>query len=131
MGLAEAVNVVLKQKYSDFSGRARRSEYWNWTLAFFIAVFGLEIVSIILAAVAKPLAVVMLLVILVVLLGTLVPGLAVAVRRLHDTGKSGLFLLITFIPFVGGLIVLVFMCLDSTPGDNQYGPNPKGVGGGM
>ncbi len=119
-----AVNTVLKQKYADFSGRARRSEYWYWTLAVFVAVLGLEIVGLVLAAIAKPLGIIVLLALVVGSLALIVPGLAVSVRRLHDTGKSGWLLLLGIIPF-GGLVVLVFMCLDSTPGPNQYGPNPK------
>lgn len=62
-------------------------------------------------------------------LGALIPTLACGVRRLHDTGKSGAFILFGLIPFVGGIILLVFFVMDSAPGDNQYGPNPKGIGG--
>jgi len=62
---------------------------------------------------------------LVLLIGTIVPDLAVGVRRLHDTSRSGWWLLIALVPFVGGIILLVFMCLDSTPGPNDYGPSPK------
>ena len=57
----------------------------------------------------------------------LVPSLAVAARRLHDTGKSGWMLLISLIPLIGGIILLVFMCSDSQPSDNKYGPNPKKI----
>ena len=64
-------------------------------------------------------------------LAVLVPSLAVAVRRLHDTGKSGWFVLIGLVPLVGGIVMLVFTVMDSTPGDNQYGPNPKGIGSGL
>jgi uncharacterized membrane protein YhaH (DUF805 family) len=62
------------------------------------------------------------------LLGIIVPSIAVQVRRFHDQDKSGWFVLLGFIPFVGGLIVLVFMCLEGTRGPNQYGPDPKGAG---
>lgn len=58
-------------------------------------------------------------------LGIIVPSLAVAVRRLHDIGKNGLWLLIALIPFIGAIVLLVFYVTDSQPGDNQYGPNPK------
>ena len=58
----------------------------------------------------------------------LIPGIAVAVRRLHDTGKSGLWLLVFLIPFIGWVILIYFMVQDSQPFDNQYGPNPKRVG---
>lgn len=60
-------------------------------------------------------------------LAVLVPSLAVIVRRLHDIGKSGGWFFISFVPFVGGIILLVFECMDSQPGENAYGPNPKGV----
>jgi uncharacterized membrane protein YhaH (DUF805 family) len=57
-----------------------------------------------------------------------VPSLAVAFRRLHDTGRSAWWILIALVPFVGAIVLLVFTCLDSTPGPNQFGQNPKGVG---
>ena len=57
----------------------------------------------------------------------LLPGLAVSVRRLHDVGKSGWFLLIALIPLLGAIWLLILMCTDGQPGDNKYGPNPKGV----
>lgn len=58
-------------------------------------------------------------------LAVLLPTLAVSVRRLHDTGRSGWWLLIGLIPLIGGIILLVFSCMDSDPNENQYGPNPK------
>ena len=120
MGFAEAVQAVLG-KYADFSGRARRSEYWFWTLAVMLGY----VVALILVAIAKP----FLYLLVIAYLAILVPSLAVSVRRLHDTGKSGWFILVGLIPLVGGIILLVFMVSDSTPGDNQYGPNPKGSDG--
>ncbi len=57
----------------------------------------------------------------------LIPGLAVSIRRLHDISKSGWWLLIAFVPLIGGIVLLIFMVTDSTPGNNQYGPNPKGM----
>jgi uncharacterized membrane protein YhaH (DUF805 family) len=120
VGFAEAVRAVLG-KYADFSGRARRSEYWFWTLAVVLGY----LVAVILAAIAKPFLYLAFLAYLAILL----PSLAVAVRRLHDTGKSGWLILLGLIPLVGGIILLVFTVSDSTPGDNQYGPNPKGVDG--
>lgn len=59
-------------------------------------------------------------------LGLLAPGITVSIRRLHDIGKSGWWFLISLVPLVGGIVLLVFMCLDSQPGENIYGPNPKG-----
>ncbi|MEO9322743.1 DUF805 domain-containing protein [Nocardioides sp. C4-1] len=128
MSLMEAVRAVLG-KYADFSGRARRSEYWYWTLAVmlcYIPLYALLLVGIF--ADSTALAVVFGLVFFVFALGVLIPSIAVVVRRLHDTGKSGWFYFIGLIPFVGGLILLYFLVQDSTP-DNQYGPNPKGATG--
>ncbi|MEF2278572.1 DUF805 domain-containing protein [Deinococcus sp. YIM 134068] len=62
-------------------------------------------------------------------LAVLLPSLAVGVRRLHDTGRPGWWLLIGLVPFVGGIVLLIFYVLDSQPGSNTWGPNPKGVGG--
>lgn len=115
--MQEAVKTVLG-KYVDFSGRARRSEYWYWTLAVFLVY----VVGLIFTAIARPLG---LLIFVVLVLGGFLPGLAVSVRRLHDTGRSGWFLLISLIPFVGGIVLLVFQCADSQPQPNKYGPSPK------
>lgn len=105
------------QNYVGFQGRARRKEYWMFVL--FSAI-----VSIILTILDKALHLDSVLAGLYSL-AVLLPSLAVGARRLHDTGRSGWWLLLSLIPFVGGIILLVFMCLDSQEGDNQYGPNPK------
>lgn len=111
---------VLK-KYTTFSGRARRREYWMYTLInTLILVVGSWLLLLIDANLTIILAG-------LYMLAVLVPGLAVTVRRLHDTGRSGWWFFINFVPFVGGIILIVFMCLDSSEGDNKYGPNPKGV----
>jgi uncharacterized membrane protein YhaH (DUF805 family) len=62
-------------------------------------------------------------------LAVLVPGLAVAFRRLHDTDRSAGWILIALVPLAGAVTLLVFTCLDGTPGPNKYGPSPKGIGG--
>src|SRR4051812_18383749 len=116
VGLAEAVQTVLG-KYADFSGRARRSEYWYWTLALLIAY----VVLFILAAIAKP----FLFLLIVFYLAILVPSIAVGARRLHDTDRSGWWLLLGIVPF-GGLVLLVFFCMEGTPGPNSHGADPKG-----
>ncbi|MDQ0992321.1 DUF805 domain-containing protein [Streptomyces sp. V3I7] len=104
------------KKYAVFSGRARRKEYWMFTL-FAIIIY---IALIVIARVAEaPL-------LMVLILGLFLPSLAVSVRRLHDTGRTGWWMLIGFVP-LGGIVLLVFDCLDSEPGDNKYGPNPKGA----
>jgi uncharacterized membrane protein YhaH (DUF805 family) len=114
MSLPDAVRSVLTQ-YANFSGRARRSEYWWFVLAYFIAY--------VVAALIDQMTGVPVLT-LVLVLGLLVPTLAVSVRRLHDTDRSGWWLLLNLIPF-GGIVTLVFSCLDSQPGANRFGPSPK------
>ncbi|MFI7586399.1 DUF805 domain-containing protein [Spongisporangium articulatum] len=130
----QAVRSVLSQ-YATFSGRARRSEFWWFGLFYLLVTWGLFIVAALLGAGAMALddtlgtavLVVALIVAIVVMIGLIVPSLAVQVRRLHDTGRSGWWLLLSFVPF-GGIVVFVFTLLDSQP-DNQYGPSPKYPGG--
>ncbi len=110
-----AVKTVIG-KYADFSGRARRSEYWFWTLAIGLGY----IVAIILAAVAKPLGILA----IIFYLAIIVPSLAVGVRRLHDTGKSGWFILLGLIPLVGFYLLYLY-CQPGTAGANRFGPDPK------
>ena len=111
------------RKYAVFNGRARRKEYWTFFLINLV-------ISIVLFAIGG-------------LIGTfspqagggllqgifslaiLIPSLAVTARRLHDTGRTGWWILIALIPIIGAIVLLVFMVLDSQPGANQYGPNPK------
>lgn len=113
---------VLKFKYADFDGRARRSEYWYFVLGNFLAYL-------VLAGVGFALGEYVGLILLVVFwLGIIVPSIAVVVRRLHDVGKSGWFYFVALIPLVGGIWLLVLLCTDSQVGPNQYGPNPKGIG---
>ena len=114
---------VLK-KYAVFTGRARRSEYWLFFLANVI-------ISVVIGLVFGVLGLGELGSMVSLLYGLLVllPNLGVTFRRLHDTGRSGWWLLILLIPFIGAIVLLVFMALDSQPGDNKYGPNPKGTAG--
>jgi uncharacterized membrane protein YhaH (DUF805 family) len=117
MSFQDAVRTCLS-KYVDFSGRARRSEYW-WFFLFSVIV-GI-VAGIIDGIIKTP--------ILGILCGLalLLPGLAVSIRRLHDTSKVGWWLLIDLIPCVGFIVLLIFFVTDSH-GDNQYGPSPKGGG---
>ena len=120
MSFGEAIKAVLS-KYATFSGRARRSEYWYWALlttlvssalsaairasdggAFFSFLSGLFS------------------------LATFIPGLAVAWRRLHDIGNSGLNYLWVLLPIVGWILLIVWCARDGDHGPNQYGPDPKG-----
>ena len=111
------------KKYAVFNGRARRKEYWyfflfNILISFFIAFVegltgnldpdtGYGLLSGIYT------------------LALLLPGIAVSIRRLHDTNRSGWWLLIAFIPLIGAIVLLVFFASDSNPGENEYGVSPK------
>ena len=113
---------VLK-KYAVFGGRARRKEYWYFFL--FNALIGIVLAIVYgVTGTLVPGAGIGLLGGLYSL-AVFIPGFAVTVRRLHDTGKSGWWLLIFLVPLVGVIVFLVFMVKDSQPGENQYGPNPK------
>jgi uncharacterized membrane protein YhaH (DUF805 family) len=109
-------------KYAVFSGRARRKEYWMFQLVNAIVL--VVLFAGIFAQRHSPMRFFFLLAMCGYALATILPGLAVSVRRLHDINFSGFWILISLIP-MGGLVLLVFHVLDSTPGTNQYGPNPK------
>lgn len=109
---------VLK-KYVDFSGRARRQEYWMYTLFTVGIVIVLAIIDFSLET--YPLFVGL------YFLATFLPSLAVTVRRLHDIGKSGWWYFITLVPFIGGIWLLVLTATAGQQQPNEYGPNPKAV----
>jgi uncharacterized membrane protein YhaH (DUF805 family) len=113
---------VLKQ-YADFSGRARRKEYWMFVLFNMIFAIVAIILDNILGIAKEGIGYGPLYGLYV--LAMLIPGLAVTVRRLHDVGKSGWMILISLIPLIGTIWLLVLMVSDSNPGVNQYGQNPK------
>lgn len=107
------------QHYADFSGRATRKDYWMFFLFYMILYIVAMVVDGVLAAlIGLPILT------LIFALGMLVPSLSCAVRRLHDTSRSGWWVLISLVPLVGGIILIVFLVQDSHD-DNQYGPNPK------
>lgn len=119
----EAVNKALSQNYCNFNGRASRSEYWwfvlfmaivNFAIGFVLGIFGSSEtgVSIITSIVG---------------LAFLLPGLGLCVRRLHDTGHSGWWVLLSVIP-LANILLIVWFCQDSYHGMNQYGPEPNLVG---
>lgn len=118
------------KRYADFQGRSRRKEYWMFVL---FQVLLLVPVGIILSLLSAPeggddstLGSILLIIFGLIYLGVfMIPGLAVQVRRFHDQDKSGWFILLGFIPYVGSIIVLVFMCLEGTKGSNRFGPDPK------
>lgn len=113
------------QKYADFSGRARRSEYWYFFLFNLILGILASIIDTILGTRGSS---GIGLIGGLISLALLLPGLAVGARRLHDTSRSGWWLLIGLIPIIGAIVLIVFFVMDSHP-DNQYGPSPKAVGG--
>jgi uncharacterized membrane protein YhaH (DUF805 family) len=112
--------VVVLKKYADFTGRARRREYWMFTLINVlvgVAIWMLGMIGGTLGSLISALG-------LLYSLAVLVPGIAVSVRRLHDTGRSGWTLLLALVPLVS-IVLLVFLCQDGTAGDNRYGSNPR------
>ena len=109
--------MAVLRKYAEFSGRARRKEYWMFALVNFLIGLVLGSVGLLghgLGALTW-----------IYTAAVFIPSFAVGFRRLHDTGRSGWWTLIVLVPLVGTIVYLVFLCLDSAPGDNQYGPNPK------
>jgi uncharacterized membrane protein YhaH (DUF805 family) len=109
------------KKYADFSGRAPRAEYWWFYLLTVVAyIVAMILDSIIGAGGAGGFG----LLSIVVMLGLLLPSLAAGVRRLHDTDRSGWWLLIALVPLVGAIVLLVFWVLEGTRGDNRFGPDP-------
>lgn len=107
---------VLKQ-YAVFEGRARRKEYWMFSLFNFVIAIAITVVESVIGTGGIIYGLYALLI--------LIPSIAVSVRRLHDTGRTGWWLLIAFIPLVGTIILLVFLVLDSEVESNDYGDNPK------
>lgn len=107
------------KQYVDFEGRARRKEYWTFTLGNMLISlllggggamgFGSELIGGLFSLIV------------------FIPGIAVAVRRLHDTGRSGFWIFILLVPLVGLFVMIYFLVLDSESGSNEYGPNPKTV----
>ena len=112
------------KKYAVFSGRSRRKEYWFFVLIYVLIAIGLGIID---GVVGTMTATGVGILGTVFALALLIPSIAVTVRRLHDTGRTGWWILIGFIPLIGWIVLLVFMLLDSQPGTNNHGPNPKGA----
>ncbi|AWL87335.1 hypothetical protein AMK14_09505 [Streptomyces sp. TSRI0445] len=106
---------VLKN-YAGFSGRARRKEYWMFTLINFVIAVVLQIVGFAIDTQVPY---------YIYFAATLIPSLAVAVRRLHDTGRSGWWLLIALVPLVGAIVLIVFLASEGKPETNEHGVNPK------
>ena len=110
---------VVRDNYANFNGRARRKEYWMYFLFHSIFAFAIMVFDAFIEA--------EFVIYFIYIIIFLFPSLAVGIRRLHDTDHSGWWLLFGAVPLVGPLTVFVFTCLDSTPGSNKYGPNPKAI----
>lgn len=110
------------KNYAEFNGRASRREYWMFSLSHIIILALILWLSMAFETVVSGLTSILSILYMIV---TLIPHLAVLVRRLHDTNQSGWFYFISFIPFIGPIILFVFLCKKGTSGDNNYGPDPK------
>jgi uncharacterized membrane protein YhaH (DUF805 family) len=129
MGFTEAIKSFWTN-YANFKGRARRSEYWFIQLFLILTNLAVALIDFVLMDydVDRFLAnggggIVG----LVWIVATIVPALAVLVRRLHDTNRTGWWALIGFVPLIGGIVLLVFTVMDSTPEENAYGVSPKAI----
>lgn len=135
MGFLEAVKHVFSN-YANFNGRARRSEYWYFALFNFLVTAVCSVLSTVItiaglandgnAPALMAFTAIVYLALGVYGLATIIPTLAVCCRRLHDVDKPGSYMLFALLPIVGGILLLVWCLQDSTPGDNRYGPYPKG-----
>lgn len=120
------------RRYADFQGRSRRLEYWMFTLGLIIFAL-LLMVPLLLsgysisqdASAGRGASSGLLLTMGLFYLAIIIPSIAVQVRRFHDQDRSGWFILLGLVPYIGGLILLVFMCLEGTRGPNRFGPDPK------
>ena len=117
MKFTDAVKSCFHQ-YASFSGRARRSEYWYFTLFNIVLSYVIAFIGGWMDFKGLP---------VIAYLALFLPGLAVCIRRLHDIGKSGWWYLIGFVPVVGFILLIVWFCRDSEAGPNRYGQNPKGI----
>jgi uncharacterized membrane protein YhaH (DUF805 family) len=115
------------KRYADFEGRSRRMEYWMFTLFIYLVAIALTTLVMI-AGISdgdlNAFGIALVGIGVIAAIGIIIPSIAVVVRRLHDRDMSGWFYLISFVPYVGGLIIFVFMVLPGTPGPNRYGEDP-------
>ena len=118
---------ILTNKYADFSGRARRKEYWMWTLyatlIFILAMIMDNMLGLNFELLGQDLGYGWMYVIAGII--NFIPGLSIVVRRLHDIGKSGWFYLIILIPIIGFIWILILLCSDGVTEENKWGTNPK------
>lgn len=119
MGFQEAIEAGFK-KYFDFETRSCRSEFWFWTLFVVLVSMLLTLADAFVSSDVGLLG-------MVFSLGTLIPGLSVTVRRLHDLDKSGWWILIALVPFIGWIVLIVWECTKGTEGPNRFGEDPLGA----
>lgn len=119
MGFKDAVLSCYRDNYAGFRGRAARSEYWFFVLGNFFICIPVFVVGFLLGGEPGVLAGIG-----IFILASFLPALAAQVRRLHDTNASGWWLLLAFLPYAGGLIMLVWFCMPGTKGRNSFGPDP-------
>lgn len=115
MDFPTALSTVYKEKYLTLEGRATRSEYWYGFLAYVVAYILTAIIAAFTGTVGSILM-------FIVAIGAFIPGITSLARRLHDTNRSGWWILLSLIPVVGILVLWIFACLKGTEGDNEYGP---------
>jgi len=122
---------TVKNRYADFNGRATRSEYWYFVLFYFIISVILTLIDVYFINpqldLSPEAAMQGSVLTSIFALAVLLPQIAVSIRRLHDTGRSGWWYLLILIPILGWLVLIYFYVLDSQPGTNAYGSNPKGL----
>ena len=117
---------AIKNRYADFDGRASRQEFWMFNLFYLLFVIAISLLIIPFGNSETGLNIIFG-ILVVYSLGLAIPIWAVTVRRLHDIGLSGWWSLLSFIPYLGTVVLLIMCCMDSKPGSNKYGNNPKGL----
>jgi len=123
---------VMRDNYANFKGRASRKEYWMYTLIFTVLFIALMTIMFSVLSFsdetgieAGPGVYLTVILVIVFLFAHFIPSIALTVRRLHDTGKSGWWYLIVFVPYLGNFVIFIFTLIDGDRGDNKYGSNPK------
>lgn len=123
---------VMRDNYANFKGRARRKEYWMYTLIFTVLLIALMTIMFSVLSFSDetgietgPGVYLTVTLVFVFLFAHFIPTIALTVRRLHDTGKSGWWYLIVLVPYLGNFVIFIFTLIDGDRGDNKYGSNPK------